>query len=113
MENGLLAIWNVADPAGSYNLRVTVTNANGEAYQYVSGVNFGADGEVKLSARPQCGPSPYDPNKGQFLFSYDLLDASAVNIYVYDMTGTMVWQRGVPYDRQHIGCRFRRRGGTE
>jgi len=98
VENGLLAIWSIANPENYYKLRVTVTNASNEAYQYVSSVSFGADGEAKLLAKPKCGPSPYDPNRGQFLFYYDLLEASDVDLYVYNTTGTMVWQRSIPYD---------------
>ncbi|MFH1710429.1 MAG: S8 family serine peptidase [bacterium] len=98
VEAGILAMWNVGNPDGQYNLRLTVSNTSGESYQSISGVNFGVDGEVKLSGRPQCGPSPYDPADGNFLFYYDLLSASDVDIYVYDISGTLVWQKVLPYD---------------
>jgi hypothetical protein len=98
VEDGLLAIWNVTNPDGRYNLRLTINNASGESYQYVSGVNFGVDGEVKLSGKPQCGPSPFDPQTSNFLFYYDMLNAADVDIYVYDISGTLVWQRALPYE---------------
>ena len=98
IEKDVLAIWSVGNPDGQYNLRLTVSNTSGESYQYVSGVNFGVDGEVKLSGKPKCGPSPYDPSKGDLLFYYDLLAASDVDIYVYDISGTLVWQRSLSYD---------------
>jgi hypothetical protein len=98
IENGILAIWSVGNPDGQYNLRLTISNTNGESYQYVSNVNFGVDGEVKLSGRPTCGPSPYDPADGNFMFYYDLLTASDVDIYVYDVSGTLRWQKSLPYD---------------
>jgi len=98
IESGILAIWSVGNPDGQYNLRLTISNTNGESYQYVSNVNFGVDGEVKLSGRPTCGPSPYDPADGNFMFYYDLLTASDVEIYVYDVSGTCIWQRSLPYD---------------
>lgn len=98
IDQGVLAIWSVANPDGQYRLRLTVSSTSGESYEYVSGVNFGTDGEVKLSERPKCGPSPFDPPKENFLFYYDLMDAADVDIYVYDISGTLVWQRSFPYD---------------
>jgi hypothetical protein len=98
IDNGILAIWSVGNPDGQYNLRLTISNTDGESYQYVSNVNFGVDGEVKISGRPACGPSPYDPEDGNFMFYYELLTASDVDIYVYDVSGTIRWQRSVPYD---------------
>jgi len=103
IDNGLLAIWSVGNPDGQYNIRLTVSNTSGESYQYVSGVNFGVDGEVKLSGRPQCGPSPYDPEKGSLLFNYELLEASDVDIYVYDISGTLVWEKYLPSDAGTAG----------
>jgi hypothetical protein len=103
IDEGLLAIWSVGNPDGEYNLRLTISNTSGESYQCISGVNFGVDGEVKLSGRPKCGPSPYDPEKGNFLFNYDLLAASDVDIYVYDISGTLVWQKYLPYDPGTLG----------
>lgn len=98
VDQGVLAVWSVANPDGKYRLKLTVSSTSGETYEYVSGVNFGVDGEVKLAGRPKCGPSPYDPSKGNFMFYYDLLTAADVDIYVYDISGTVVWQRSLPYD---------------
>ena len=98
IEDGVLALWNVGDTNGKYNIKLTISNTSGESYEYVSGVNFGVNGEVKLAAKPQCGPSPYDPDKGDFLFYYNLLAASDVDIYVYDISGTMIWRKSIPYD---------------
>ncbi len=99
VENGMLAIWNVSNPQSNYNLRLTVTNKTGQAYVYLSQAKYGTDSEVKLTGKPQCGPSPYDPNRdGDFLFSYYLLNAANVSIYVYDLTGTQLWRADLPYD---------------
>lgn len=98
VEDGILAVWNMGDPDGKYNLRLTVSNTSGESYECITRVNFGTNGEVKLSGKPKCGPSPYDPGKGDFMFYYDLLAASDVDIYVYDISGTLVWQKKLPYD---------------
>jgi subtilisin family serine protease len=98
VEEGVLALWSVDNPDGKYNIRLTISNTSGESYEYVSGVNFGTNGEVRLSGKPKCGPSPYDPEKGDFMFYYDLLAASDVDIYVYDISGTLVWQKKLPYD---------------
>jgi len=95
--NDALAIWEVNNPDGKFNLRLTVNNASGESYQCVSGVNFGAEGEVKVTD-VKCGPSPYDPGNGELLFYYNLLNAADVDIYVYDITGTLVWQEDYAYD---------------
>jgi len=103
INDGILAIWSVGNPDGQYNLRLTISNTSGESYQYISGVNFGVDGEVKLSGRPKCGPSPYDPADGNFMFYYDLLSASDIDIYVYDISGTMIWQKFLPYDPGTLG----------
>jgi subtilisin family serine protease len=98
IDDGILAIWSVGNPDGQYNLRLTISNTSGESYEYITGVNFGADGEVKLASRPKCGPSPYDPRDGDFMFYYDLLSASDVDIYVYDISGTMIWQKFLPQE---------------
>ena len=98
VEEGVLAIWSVGNPDGQYNLRLTISNSSGESYQYISGGNFGVDGEVKLSGKPKVGPSPYDPADGTLMFNYDLLTASDVDIYVYDISGTLVWQKYLPCD---------------
>jgi subtilisin family serine protease len=98
IENGILAIWSVENPDGQYNLKVTVNNTSGESYSYVSSAKFGTNSEVKLAHRPFCGPSPFDPEKGKFLFYYELLDAAEVDIYVYDIAGTLIWQKGLAYD---------------
>lgn len=98
IENGLLAIWEVSDPAKAYKIKLTVSNTSGESYSYISSVNFGSEGEVHLLEHPKCGPSPYDPNKGNFLFYYYLLSAADVDIYIYDISGTLVWQKTLSYD---------------
>jgi hypothetical protein len=103
VEEGLLGVWSVSNTEGRYNLRLTIMNASGESYEYLSGVNFGLDGEVQLSGRPACGPSPFDPDKDQFLFYYDLLAGADVDIYVYDITGTCIWQRSLPYNAGTLG----------
>lgn len=101
--HGVLGVWNVDNPERNYNLRLTVSNSSGESYQYVTGVNFGTYGEVKLDGKPKCGPSPFDPEKDEFIFYYDLLSASDVDIYVYDTSGTLVWQKNLDYDSGTIG----------
>jgi subtilisin family serine protease len=98
IEDGTLAIWCVTNPNGVFNLRLTVSNTSGESYQYVSGVNFGLDGEVKLNNPPVSGPSPFDPDRQKFMFYYELLAASDVDIYVYDISGTLIWREYLPYN---------------
>jgi subtilisin family serine protease len=107
VEDGLIAIWRQYEQNGKYNLKLTVNNTSGESYSVISGANFGINGEVRLSGKPKCGPSPFDPAKGQFLFYYELLSASGVDIYVYDIIGTLVWQKKLAYDAGTLG-----RGGS-
>lgn len=103
VDDGLLCIWSISNPDKKYNLRLTVTNSSGESYSSTSYVNFGDNGDVTLSGHPQCGPSPFDPSKQTFLFYYDLNNAADVDIYVYDITGTLVWQKGLSYDGGSAG----------
>jgi subtilisin family serine protease len=103
VEEGTLAIWSAEVPDGRYNLKVTVQNLSGEVYQYVSNVGMGVNGDIKLAQKPQVGPSPYDPDKGDLLFYYKLLNAADVDIYVYDLSGTLVYRKGLNYDASASG----------
>ncbi len=103
VDNGILGIWSVSNLSGRYNIRLTVYDASGEAYPTVSGVTFGLDGEVTLAEKPMCGPSPFDPSTQHFVFYYELNNAAAVDIYVYDITGTKIWQDSIPYDMGSSG----------
>ncbi|MFC1767768.1 S8 family serine peptidase [Candidatus Margulisiibacteriota bacterium] len=93
VENGLLGIWHLANPDGQYYLKLTVTNVSGESFSTVSGINFGINGEVSLSEAPKSGPNPFDPSTGSYLFYYDMNNAATIDVYIYDISGTLIWQR--------------------
>lgn len=48
-------------------------------------------------ANVQFGPNPFNPGKGPIMLMYDLAANADIDIYFYDMSGTLICRKSYPY----------------
>ena len=76
---------------GIHKIKVNIQNDSGTVFeQEVTNIKVMASGGVVGVALPY--PNPYDPQKGNVLFTYNLAVDSDVTIYLFDVNGRFLWK---------------------
>jgi hypothetical protein len=76
---------------------VLVTNPGGETAILQRGFTIGSTAKpVELIGRPIAYPSPMDPAKGPATIQYTLTEDAPVDLYLYNISGTRIWEEHYP-----------------
>jgi subtilisin family serine protease len=94
--NDDLASWNTEGLSGKYFIRLTVADKANNTSQTVIEVNIASSSANKVSvmgiSRPT--PNPFNPaTQSQTYFSYYLSQNSDVAIYLFNLSGELIWQK--------------------
>jgi len=97
VASGSLGNWNTTGLTGTYALRLTVADLAGNTSTATCNLTVGAgssEAQAVISNRPAASPNPFNPsNQSTVYFTYNLEDNYAVTIYLFDLSGNMVWQK--------------------
>ena len=99
VSNGALGTWETAGLEGIYTLRLTVDDRVGRSVVRTLKVNIKGTSPTK-EAEPQPGlpltyalPNPFDLSAtSEVTFNYTLEGNFNVRIYLFDLSGNMIWQ---------------------
>ncbi|HAR61872.1 MAG TPA: hypothetical protein DCS13_00240 [Candidatus Margulisbacteria bacterium] len=79
--------------AGSYSVKITVTDGAGNATTLSTPTFNVSDGfQIKHVLN---GPNPFNPKNGSTSIQYQLTDDADVNIYIYSISGEKLWHQHI------------------
>ncbi len=90
VREGELGVWSTGSLNGDYELRLTLYDTGGRAYSKSVDVSIGEGGEVILLQPTLSGPNPFNPASGNAVIYYYIGSTTAVDILIYDITGTLI-----------------------
>ncbi len=94
--NDELGKWNTEGLNGNYFLRLTASDRaqNRSVTTIEVKVTSSSANAVSISGVSRITPNPFDPRtQGQAFLSYTLTQNSSVNIYLYNISGGLIWQK--------------------
>jgi subtilisin family serine protease len=101
VDTGVLATWETSGLEGVYTLRLTVNDKVKTSTTQSITINILSSGAVAKQAEPQDSlplafalPNPFDPSRdGNMAFSYSLKGNFYTSIYLFDLSGSLIWQK--------------------
>ena len=76
---------------------VEVENPGGEAAILQRGFTIGSTAKpVEIIGKPAAYPSPMNPDKGPATIKYNLTQDAPVDLYLYNISGTRIWEAHYP-----------------
>jgi len=76
---------------------VEVANPGGEFAVLQRGFTIGSTSKpVEVIGRPTAYPSPMNPDKGPATIKYNLTQEAPVDLYLYNISGTRIWEAHYP-----------------
>jgi hypothetical protein len=94
VDGGMLGSWETTGLSGTYTLKLTALDkaGNSSAESIAVNISGGAQPVEESAAAVTCGPNPFNASSDSFHFSYNLSSNFATTIYVFDLTGNLLWK---------------------
>ncbi|MBI5700086.1 S8 family serine peptidase [Candidatus Saganbacteria bacterium] len=92
-----LGNWNTTGLTGNYALRLTVADLAGNTAIVTRNLIVGAgtsEAQAVVTNRPAASPNPFNPAaQSTAYFAYNLEDNYSTTIYLFNLSGNLVWQK--------------------
>lgn len=97
VTTGSLGDWNTTGLSGNYVLKLTVQDQAGNSSNVTRNLVVGAgtsEAQAVIINRPAASPNPFNPSTSSTAyFTYNLEDNYHTTIYLFDLSGNLVWQK--------------------
>jgi len=91
--NGPLFVREIALTSGSNDLRIEALDKAGNSTSSSLSVTASALSGSATVARLGNAPNPFTPASGPMLFTYTLNAPADLKFYIFDLSGTLIWQK--------------------
>lgn len=87
--DNILETWETSPGAnGAHVIKLTVNASLENTYE----VQVDVQNALSIVNNVKLGPNPFNPRTGNYTIQFDLSTSATVTIYIYDITGSLVWQ---------------------
>jgi thermitase len=97
VTSGKLGTWNTTGLAGNYVLRLSARDQAGNTASLTKNLIIGAgtqEAKAEVTSRSAASPNPFNPLVQRTTYlTYNLADNYATTIYLFDLSGNLVWQK--------------------
>lgn len=91
MLNQTIATLDTTGTEGDYTVKLSVNGLT--TTETTVTFQAGATHKATLLSAAQNGPNPFDPLTGSTMIKYDLTSNANIQIYIFDMTGNLIWRK--------------------
>jgi len=97
VTSGALGNWNTTGLTGNYILRLSARDQAGNSASSAKNLLIGAstkEAQAEVTSRSAASPNPFNPTVQTLTYlTYNLADNYATIIYLFDLSGNLVWQK--------------------
>ena len=97
VTSGTLGTWNTTGLSGNYVLKLSARDQAGNTATSTKNIIIGAgtqEAKAEVTSRSAASPNPFNPIvQGTTYLTYNLADNYATTIYLFDLSGNLVWQK--------------------